>query len=722
MANKADEKIIAEARTRRKLCYESDYHNRVQAVDTLKFVLGENYCQWNTKEKQRRDDHGRVVLQINQLPKFAKQVSGDMRQNKIRAKVRPESKDADIETAKIREGIIRGIEYKSSAEAIYDYAADYNLKCGYGAWRILTKYNEENPFEQEAYLELIENPLTVWMDPRAKDLNYADAKYGFIIEEYTRDEFQQEFGADKMNGLFASVPQAGSADYLWWTEQTISVVEYFYVEPKKILKALLTDGQVMTKVEALKYIEDWKAEFARQRAEHPGELINDSMIPEIAKEREVTEHTVKWCKLTADEVLAKKEWPGSMIPIVLFHGECITIENKRFRHGLFHDSLDAQRSLNYWHTALAETVALQPKNPILITSTQIKGHEKEYARAHDDNLPFLLYEPDSRPGVTPVTRMPAGNVNPALFAQVEKAEANIKSTIGMFNADVGDVGRELSGVAIKARQTPGDVATFIYPDKLSQAIAHSARILNDIIPHLYDTERDARLQNEDGTESFVPINTTVGKASDAIAGSPDKYTGIDRDKLNDAMNNKDQGPNATYNDMQSGKYSVVVTTGPAYATRRMEAASQMIQMATALPNMQPLDKYYLVDKLDVDGSDEWAASIRKTIPYGILKPQPGEKPPPPPPPDPKLQVEIAKLEVQKLDRSVQIEKAQTERIRQRVALLDMLNKLKDSDTAARHEVMQALQEVRAEYDQNQPQPQVQPQAQARRQLPIQARQ
>ena len=49
-----------------------------------------------------------------------------------------------------------------------------------------------------------------------------------------------------------------------------------------------------------------------------------------------------------------------------------------------------------------------------------------------------------------------------------------------------------SGRAILARQREGDVSTFNYIDNLSRAIRHAGRVMVDLIPHVYNTERIIR--------------------------------------------------------------------------------------------------------------------------------------------------------------------------------------------------------------------------------------
>jgi hypothetical protein len=185
--SKKDQEILDKAKKRLKTAIKSDDHNRIAAIEDLKFANGE---QWDLKEKKRRSDKGRPALQINLLPKFVDQVVGDMLHNTPCVKISPEDSKSDINIAKIRQGIVHSVEYQSNSKGIYGYAARQMVTSGYGAWRVLTRFTEENPFLQEAYLESIRNPFLIYLDPNSKDQNYADAKWGFLLEKMSTAEFK----------------------------------------------------------------------------------------------------------------------------------------------------------------------------------------------------------------------------------------------------------------------------------------------------------------------------------------------------------------------------------------------------------------------------------------------------------------------------------------------------------------------------------------------------
>ena len=684
------EDLLRLAKKRAKKAIDADKHNRAEAIDDLKFKQGLN--QWDEGEKRRRKDHGRPCLQINVLPKYSAQVCGELRRNKVRIKVRPTSAKGNLTVAKLREGLIYNIEYASSAESIYDYAGKMLVDCGYGAWRILTRYTESNPFLQEIYMERILNPFNVYFDPETKDQNFADAKWAFVFSKMSKKEFEEEYPGVELPGNtgIGIAQMVGSSDEYWYDADTVTVADYFYTEYEKKKMVKLSDGQILEKEEADKIIEGWQKTLEDIKASQaPGgdlQPIDDTQIPTIVEEREIKKPKIKWAKITGDDVLEEQDWPGKYIPIVLVTGEEVNIEGKRYINGLIRNAKDPQRMLNFWHTSAAETVALAPKAPWIATAAMIDGYEGDYSTANEENMPVMLYNIDpAAPGVKP-ERLGAGQVPQAIFSEIQRAEQNIKSCIGMFNSDVGDQGRELSGKAIFARQLPGDTATYIYPDNLQKAIAHGGKIINDLIPHIYDTKRDARLRAIDDTESFAPINSTAGDVLASVNSSPGIYSGVDKKDLMETISKK--GVLGKYNDITEGDYDVVITTGPAYQTQRVEAAENMLKLITAARQVHPLDKYYLAKNIDFPGSDstEYVEALRKMVPPNLLPPKEGEKPQPQAPPPPQAQVLMLKMQTEQA-------KMKTEQARQQVSLARLMNETKETDREIRQTILKILSEL-----------------------------
>ncbi len=696
LANKnyTDEDLLIEIKNNFRIATEAESENREEALDDLRFLY-EDGAQWPDEEKNRRQLANRQCLQINILQKYCKQVAGEMRQNKVRSKVSPSDSKSDINIAQILESKVYDIEYQSNYEAVYNHAGQMMIDCGYGAWRILTRKNAKNPFTQDIYFEPIENPLNVYPDPNAKNADFSDSEYKFIINRIGKAKFKRQYNkTDDVVSNGALYDTIGTGDNEGWIDDdSVQILEYYYKEYYDVEMALMNDGRILTKEEALKEIET--GENALKQGRKIGE-VEVSAVPKILKTDVVTKYKIILCECTCHEILKKSEWGGKYIPIVLGIGERTNIGGKTQIKGLIRNAKDSQRMLNYWHTAAAETIALAPKAPVIMTPKMIAKYEKSWVKASTDNVPYLLHNPDPQ---APYGPKPSPQPQPpvALFSEISRAEENVKSSLGMYNTDVGDQGRELSGTAIIERQKPGDRATYVYMQNLAQAIAYSSKIIVDIIPVIHDTEQDMRIRQDDGTETFVPVNTTASHAAELLEGEPEKYAGINGEELKKKLEGNTLAGNADYNKLTTGDYNVVVSTGPAYQTQREMAADNLIKIAMAGANMQPLDKYYAVASLDSPDAQEYAESIRKTIPFGVLTPKPGEKPPEPPKPSPveQMQLEIAMKERdnQTMKGMVEQQRLVTEEAKQKKEALKIQLELREHNVKIDGDIAKLVKEL-----------------------------
>jgi hypothetical protein len=649
---------------------DADDHNRQAAVEDLKFVNGD---QWEPGEEQRRRLRGRPCLKLPELRKYINQVVGDMRHNRARVKVRPVDSAGDMEIARIRSGLIANIEYLSNAEGIYDYAGEMAVSCGYGAWRIGTRYCEENPFLQEIYLERIKNPFLVYMDSSAKSEAYADAKYGFVLEKVTREEFEERFPGKEAPAEPLKTGK-GIGQEVWFAENAFFIADYYCLEKEKKTVCLMADGQIRDK-------EEYEARLAEWQEAPAIPAPPDSLT--VLQEREVETTRVRYYAITANQILeGPHDIPGKFIPIVMLRGPETNIEGKTHVRSLIRDAKDPQRLLNFWVTDAAEIVDMIPKAPWIGTARQFEGYEQDYASANTENFPFLKYNVDA--GAPPPSRVGISGVPVAVFEQIGQAKQAIKDTIGMYGADIGEKGPELSGKAILQRQKPGDIGTFAFIDNLARSIAHSGRVINEMIPEVYDTERDVRIRNADDTETFAPVNTTVGAALETALADPQKLQSIEARKLEETAARK--GRHAKYNDLTAGKYDVVVTTGPSYATQRQEAAQSLERLVAAYPQIMTIAGDLVYKFQDFLGAEEIAERIERTMPPHLVPPKEGAPPRPPAPPPPQMQVKIAELEVKRAHLEVERQKLQVQKLK-------ALKEAQETTGEVRKVLLDLLQEV-----------------------------
>jgi len=671
-----------------------------KAIELLKFKYGE---QWTEKQKDKREAAGRPALTINEMSKFSNQVCGEMRRNKVQIKVVPANGKASKDNAEIKAGMIKNIEYISDAEVIYDHAGKMLVDCGFGAGRVLSRYtdDEDDPFLQELYIKALDNPFAVHPDPMASDSRfYSDGEFFFVDTPMTKEDFIEEYGEENIPTATLGNEITNTERERWYSQNAIIVREYYYKKYTVKHMVQLSDGQNMESSAAEKFIAGMtqtitqaKAEQDTQRAEAlaAGVAFDESTIeldevPEILKKRDIKEPHVIWLKITAEKILESNEWPGELIPVAFVTGEYSNIAGERRYDGLFKDAQDPQKLINNAYTSLWEIVALMPKTPWKASAKMIEGYKNDYLSANAENFPILLYNHDPKfPGKAPEQNQ-MGQMPVAMYTILGECKQNLKDSVGMYNDDVGDKSSAVSGKAIIARQTPGDTSTYVYHDNRSGFVAQLGKILNDAIPHFYDTPRDVRLRGFSDKDSTVPINTTIGNVMQTMKQEPDKYTGVNKKALRKAQRKGNGNMNTPFNNITEGKYGIVVTTGPAYQTQRQEAAENIMKIAQVAGKINPSDLWHLVDMLDFPGAKEWADSIRKRVPPGVLPEQEDAEPAQPQPPSTEDKIDMAKLELE-------MQKSKTEEVKLKNETVKLMNQLAESKEGINSEIINKLEEL-----------------------------
>lgn len=586
--------------------WDADRDNRDDALEDQRFLGGD---QWPDAVRRSREAEGRPVITINRMGQFVRQVSGMIRQTAPAIDPFPTDDKSDPVLAEIYSGIVRQIEYQSGASSIYAWGAECQVSCGIGHWRIETKYLDDC-FDQEIYIKRIVDPLSVLWDNNAGELDRSDAYECFVMEWVTEDEYYRRFPAQRKDGLPADFPADVYQNGLYWREDNkFRIASRWCKKPKKRKLGMTQDGQVFD-----------LSKLSRNAASFLG----------IVREREIEGWEIKHQALSGDDFLTDVEdWAGKHIPIVPVIGAEVPIDGQIVRHGVVRWAKDPQRLYNYWRSTSAESIALAPKAPWLVTPDMIKGYESMWLNANRQNTSALLFNPDSNtPGLMPKRQEPPA-APAAMWQEAAVATEDMKATTGIHDESLGNKSNATSGVAIEERQQQSENGSFIYFDNFNHAIRRTGQILVDLIPKIYDSERVVRILGHDETESFVPINKTVQD--------------ID-------------GP-VVINDLSAGKFDVRIKTGPSYASARQEAREQLGQILTNSPELMQVIGDLYFESLDFPGAQKIAERMKKVIPPQIMGEGDGQGQARQPPPDPMAE---AGMRLQMAEAEAKVKKAEAE--------------------------------------------------------------
>lgn len=583
--------ILKEALEAFKAADDAESENRENALDDVKFgKLGE---QWPDAVKQQRDLEQRPCLTINRMNSVIRQVVNDSRQNRPAIKVHPADSKADPETAEVITGMIRNIEQSSDAEVAYDTGIEGAVAGGFGYWRVNLDYtmgamSEEDilnagvsAFEQDICIRRVANPFSVYGDPYSQQADSSDWNQTHIVEILTKAQFKKKYPGAKEVDFDANCWRESTAP--WKDGDSIQVAEYWKREQvvKNALAVQLGATEDGLPGDVVVMLEE---EFAKQR-----ELIMAAGGVVVGQPRPIRCYKVMQHIVSGVEVLDSKPWKGSYIPIVPVYGEEVNVEGKRHFRSLIRDAKDAQRMLNYWRTSATELVALAPRAPF-IGEEGAFDIDPRWSTANTATHAYLEHKKGTlAPQRQPFVGVPAGMLQEAL-----NASDDIKSITGIYDASLGAKSNETSGRAIMARQREGDVSTFHFIDNLSRSIRHTGRIIVDLIPKVYSTERIARILGEDGTAKTVTINSERPQEAN--------------DEAKEALR---------IHDVRVGRYDVTVSSGPSYTSRREEARLEMMELLRGFPDGWQIIGDLLAKNLDWPGADEIAKRLEKMLPPNI---------------------------------------------------------------------------------------------------------
>lgn len=585
-----DQTFLTEMRARFERCVDYDKDMRQDALDDMKFTFVPGN-QWDVYTKGLRAS--RPCYEFNKVRQSVRQVTGDQLQNRPGIKVIA-VEDGDSDTAEVYEGLIRNIESVSHAERAYDNAFLFSATAGYGLWRVTSDYKSNEDFNQDLYIEEVKNPYSGYCDPDAKKFDRRDAQFWFLSDHMGKEAFKQKYpDADLTN--FESGNTVGESCLSWYEGEQVRICEYWYKVKEDKTIGLLSTGEV---VDMADFDEDL---YAQQGIT-------------VVKTRDLTCDKVKMEIVSGSQRLeGPYDWAGKFIPIVPVWGDIINVDGRDEWSGMVRFAKDAQRLFNFEQSTLVELVAKQPQQPLTGPVEGIKGYEKFYENLSDQDVPFLPYNSVAGlPGGGKPERV-APAIFPAAWATLSGMSSdNIKATLGIYDASLGNRSNETSGVAIRQRQQEGDVANFVYTDNLAKALKYTGEILVDLIPKIYDTERVVRVLGKDGGEKWV--------------------------KINHGVQNPMTGEWETINDLSQGKYDVTVSTGPSYTTQRQELADAAMHLAQQPGPGGLLWQLAYMENSDFPNGEKYVKAFRQfLVNQGLIEPQEGDQPKPqqqPPPPNP----------------------------------------------------------------------------------------
>lgn len=640
----AHEQLLEKAKKRIKASRDAFSSQRTREESDLQFQVPE--MQWTPDAIAARKGGNvngvvtppRPILSISKVDQPIQLVQNQARQAKLGVNIHPVSEKASKETAETLQGLYRRIERDSQADQARLWAFDRASKAGMGAYVVRTKWDEDSSkdpndpsaWDQEITIDRLLNQNLVFFDPAAQKPDFSDGEFSGVGAWMTHEAFKREFPkAEYSSATAKEFSDLADGDGDWFQgegdERKCLVVEYWYKEHN---------------LETLE-IED---QYGKKRT------------------RDRDKVTVKYCKLTATEVLEEAEWNGKLLPVIPVIGrELQPFGNERRWVGMIGPAKDGQRLYNFSASTFVESMASEPKAPWMVAEGQEEGHENEFLLANIRNLPYIRYKPTSLNGqpVQPPqrTQIDTSKMQLAVLG-MQEGDQMVQASTSIYDPSLGrENPRDKSGKAIMALQSQSDAGTSHFLASMADvSLAYEARVILDLIPAIYDRPgRVARILTGEDKDQVVMLNAPYVQGED---GFPQRV--------------EDGTQNAKLYDLsQAGGYSVSTTIGKSFQTKMQQAAEQIGGLLTEAPALLPVIGDIWVGNLDIPDAAEMKkrmAKWRESVMPGLGDSEEGQ-----PPTIDQLQAQLQAMQAQGQQMQQQLQMAmkeiETEQAKQKSQIL-----------------------------------------------------
>jgi hypothetical protein len=320
-------------------------------------------------------------------------------------------------------------------------------------------------------------------------------------------------------------------------------------------------------------------------------IVNGQPV-NILQQRATVKYKIKHRQIAGDYILEEEEFPGQLLPVVFVDQKSYyTKSGIQVTRSFFKDVEDTQRFLNYLFTQTAYLLKVSRWDQFIMPRKCAANPDTAQAWRDPSAVRGAIYYDETPSGAKPEQLRPP-ELSQSLYQQWERSLMDLQSGTGMYNTQMGEMGNEISGVAIDARTQRGVKNTYVPFNSLNHAISVTGEIVNGAIPEVYDTFRTVSLSMPDSESKFIQLNKPM-----------DPY-GLQVE-----------------NDVRSGRYKIRLKPGPSYEGQKEQALQSLQAVIAADKSGQvfPLIADLYAENLPLDNTLEIRNRLRTIVPPEIIE-------------------------------------------------------------------------------------------------------
>jgi hypothetical protein len=575
--------------------YTASYDEREQARADRRFATIPG-AMWEGNLGERFKN--RPKFEFNKIEPAVNRVLNDYRQNRIAPIFTSKDGQENDELADLCAGLYRADEQDSGSDEALDNAFEEGLHGGMGAWRLTTRYEDEEDDEDDrqriVFEPIFDADKCVFFNVDSKKQDKRDAKECWVLSSMSYDAFVEEYKEDP-----ATWPNSNSnTGFDWHCGSTVYIAEYYKVEGKK--ETLVTYRGLLGKEDEVTYtqaeIDD--DETLRQQLEATGY--------KVARQKTVMRKKIHKYIMSGSGILEDCGIiAGNRIPIIVFYGKRWFVDNiERFK-GIVRNAKDQSRLDNLLRSRLAEISASSSVEKPIFTPKQVGPHGLMWSEDNIKNYPYVLLEPtideNGNESIPPIQYTRSPQIPPALSALLMTTDQDRKDILG-DQAGSEQTAGNVSGRAVELTQQALDSRSYIYISNFGKAIKCCAEIWLGMARDVYV---------EDGRKM-----KTIPESGDA------SYAELNRPMLDDA------GGEFRENDVSQARFDVSVDVGPSSSSKRQASVRELMGLAAVEkdPQNASVISQFILMNMEGEGlSDLNAYARKKLVSQGIVPPTEDEK-------------------------------------------------------------------------------------------------
>ncbi|MEY4760675.1 MAG: hypothetical protein RLZZ200_531 [Pseudomonadota bacterium] len=546
-------------------------------------------------------------FEVNKVHLSVIRIINEYRNNRITVDFVSKDGVDDDKLADACDGLYRADEMDSGAEEAYDNAFEEAVGGGFGAWRLRTRYEDDEDPENEkqriCFEPIYDADTSVFFDLDSKKQDKSDAKKCWVLISKDRQAYIDEFNDDPASWP-KEILSAGMFD--WATPDVVYVAEYYEIVEKRedvhLWKLLdgteqrYSDDELEASVREPEGDED-ESTIPTKRDELTSRGAKELRVKKVVKKK-VHKYLMSGSKILEDMGIIA----GSCIPIIPVYGKRWFVDNIERCMGHVRLAKDAQRLKNMQLSKLGEISALSSVSKPILSPEQIAGHQTMWSEDNVKNYPYLLINPvtdkdgnENVIGPTAYTKSP--EIPPSLGALLALTEEDMKDLLGNQQA-AEEVVSNIATETADMFQNRVDMQTFIYLSNMAKAVKRCGEIWLSMA-------RDVLVEE--------------GRVMKGVGTSGE----LSRIELMKPVINEKTAEVDHQNDLGRARFDVNVEVGPSSTTKRAATVRTLIKMASLTEDPETKQVLGGMAMMNMEGegiSDVRRYFRRKLIRMGVVKP------------------------------------------------------------------------------------------------------